>query len=383
MRTNIPPLPPPREREEQNNVTPSEPISVERLSTANANTMTITELMNADNSNFQIRWTKRLIRCSVLLDVFIWFFGVICLSSVVSDSLANPRSEFHLASQIRAMTIDEGGFSDIKDITSMLKWIEESAISKLVPLTSSSMMRSTYLHKIKEVEDNKHIGVNSINGVLRVLGDRIIVRQIRVPNPYDSCALGQCDGRSPPDIASFSDNTWIYNIEQPASTVAKTNSSSNRRLIKAKVKINSGSGVPTSSSSSTGSTTSSTSDTTYNPAFCYGSAKDSVQFWSETLSSNTKSKANFQNEYGGYGYVQIIDTSLYSTSTGEVITQPNATSSSELGDCVAEYNDGLRQSHECAVVFGKNADWLVAVLSCCSFVPSVLVCEASVFYSNT
>jgi len=327
--------------------------------------MSMTELMNGDDSNCRIRWTKRLIRCSVFLDVISWLVFLILFSSTVPDSIANPHNEFHLSSQIRTMTIDEEGegFANVRDIDDMFTWIEDVALNKLLPTTSTSAMRSTYLHK-KNKHNNQ--GVNTINGILNIVGDRIAVRQIRVAEPWHSCSYGNCDGRSASDMAVTSDKTWLYDIVQSAegdrkkaaksaksSTANKTASDrrlrpGGRRLAKAKVKVKAD-GTSTSTSSSTDSTESTSSTDTLNPSFCAGPSSDHVHFYSEELTGNTKSKISSSLEFAGSGYVQHIDVSLYSHINGSQLLNPSAGDSFELGERVDEYNSALKQTHDCAV----------------------------------
>ena len=322
--------------------------------------MSMAQLMNGDDSNCRIRWTKRLIRCSVFLDVISWFVFLILFSSTVPDSIANPRDEFYLSSQIRTMTIDGGEgdeFTNVRGIDDMFKWIEGVALEKLLPTTSTSAMRSTYLHKKNK---HNHGVINTLNGVLQILGGKIAIRQIRVAEPWHGCSYGNCDGRSASDMAVTSDKTWVYGIVQSAEsdkkntdkTEASTNKTASdrrlrpagRRLAKAKVKVKADA---TATSSSSSDTTSSTG--TLNPSFCASPSADHVQFYSEELTGNTKSKLTSSLEFAGSGYVQHIDVSLYSHINGSQLLHPSADDSVELGERVDEYNSALKQTHDCAV----------------------------------
>ena len=78
------------------------------------------------------------------------------------------RGEFELTKQLRSMTIDQGEFASISSPADMFEWLETTLIPALVPGTSTTGMRSTYLHQKNDADR----GVNTINGVLKILGGK-------------------------------------------------------------------------------------------------------------------------------------------------------------------------------------------------------------------
>ena len=306
--------------------------------------LSLNELMAADDNKCSIRWLKRTIRGAVVLNVCTWATFLLLFSFYVTNLISDPRGEWELTKQLRSMTVDKGQFEYITSPQDMFDWLEVVLIPALLPEKSSSAIRSTFLHQ-KTVEGK---AIPTINGVLKLLGDRVVVRQIRVANPYDECSRGGCDNLNDYDRTEVISNySWIYNVNYEKNItdtdIDTTNNETNsgRRLL-----------VPNKSKKSSTTTTNEgnlINDNVNTEQFnCYGPPSDYVKYLTETESNNTKTQSAAYTRYGGGGYIQYLDVSLRSNN-GTILASPIANSNIELVNAMSNFDDSLKHSYNCAI----------------------------------
>jgi len=193
------------------------------------------------------------------------------------------------------------------------------------------------------------------------LTDRIVLRQIRVSNPYDECNRGFCDGSGHVDNTEYTGNvSWIFkyitnknnnNNNNNNNTLTQGVGEDGRRR-RMPVKAKSSATPTTSSSSGTATAADNNQDETIVQPIskhCHGSAADWVKYLKQEDGQNTPTRTSALVKYSGGGFMQYMDLSLRSVQNGTKLLAPIAEHEAELVHTVAEYDASLMQSYECAI----------------------------------
>jgi hypothetical protein len=265
------------------------------------------------------------VRFMAVLDPIVWLSLLLAFKFVVQDTILSvPGEEWELTAHVRDTITGSKAYEEIGTVADLFDWLESDVIATLVPVTSDVPMRNAHAHFIRTTEGYEDTPVNTINGMLSLVEDKIFIRQVRTTSMSHGQKKGPRGQRVESKVCENAANcpdhfSHLY-------TEYATMPPQCQHVVDNKVDLS---------------------------------------FVDSAISKNTDSVMSTGRGYSGSGFVEVIDAGLYATQVDGTTTKmkpPMAVHNTtiepitnktwgelNLKTSFAHYDAALKQSHQCAL----------------------------------
>ena len=120
------------------------------------------------------------VRFMAVLSPIVWLSLLLAFQFVVQDHILSvPGEEWELTAQVRDTITGSETYENIGTVADIFDWLEQDVIPTLVPKSSDVQMRNAHAHFIRTAPGFQDTPVNTINGILSLVEDKILIRQVR------------------------------------------------------------------------------------------------------------------------------------------------------------------------------------------------------------